>query len=104
MKYSDILEKATALQDELISFRRHIHANPGVGFDLADTVQFVKEHENELPGAVVLCFQPSEETFEGAKDMIEAGVLRDTTPNAALMIHVTAGMPFESGTAINSLL
>ena len=29
--------------------------------------------ENELPGRVILLFQPAEETFEGAKDMIDAG-------------------------------
>lgn len=177
MNYSNFLEKATALQEELVSFRRYIHANPGVGFDIADTVRFVKEqliqmgyapkaygkaglmaicgrkeigktillradmdalpiceesgvpfashngmmhacghdmhtamllgaakllkeYENELSGTVVLCFQPSEENFEGAKDMIEAGILKDTSPDAALMLHVTAGMPFETGTAI----
>lgn len=67
---------------------------------LLGAARLLKEMENELNGRVILLFQPSEETFEGAKDMIEAGVLRDTQPNAALMIHITAGMPFETGSVI----
>lgn len=67
---------------------------------LLGAARILKEIENELNGRVILLFQPSEETFEGAKDMIEAGVLRDTTPDAALMIHITAGMPFETGSVI----
>lgn len=67
---------------------------------LLGAAKLLKEMENDLNGRVILLFQPSEETFEGAKDMIEAGVLRDTNPDAALMIHVTAGMPFETGSVI----
>lgn len=67
---------------------------------LLGAARLLKELENELNGRVILLFQPSEETFEGAKDMIDAGVLRDTQPDAALMIHITAGMPFETGSVI----
>ncbi|MBQ8518328.1 MAG: amidohydrolase [Agathobacter sp.] len=67
---------------------------------LLGAARILKELEPDLNGRVILLFQPSEETFEGAKDMIEAGVLRDTTPDAALMIHITAGMPFETGSVI----
>ncbi|MBQ8626186.1 MAG: amidohydrolase [Agathobacter sp.] len=67
---------------------------------LLGAAQILKNHENELKGQVVLCFQPAEETLEGAKDMIESGVLRDTTPDAAIMIHVASGMPFETGTIV----
>lgn len=67
---------------------------------LLGAAKLLKQHEEELKGEVILLFQPSEETFEGAKDMIKAGVLRDTKPDAALMIHITPGMPFETGTVI----
>ena len=67
---------------------------------LLGAAKILKKHESELKGQVVLCFQPAEELLEGAKDMIESGVLRDTTPDAALMIHVTVGMPFETGTVV----
>ncbi len=177
MTHTEILEKAKALQKELITHRRYLHTHPGVAFDLEATYQYVyeqliqmgyspnsygkcgliaicghknkgktillradmdalpiteeadvefkstngnmhacghdihttmllgaacilKEMENELPGRVILLFQPAEETFEGAKDMIDAGVLRDTTPDTALMLHITAGMPFETGSVI----
>lgn len=67
---------------------------------LLGAARILKEMENDLNGRVILLFQPSEETFEGAKDMIEAGVLRDTCPDAALMIHVVLGLPFETGSVI----
>lgn len=67
---------------------------------LLGAARILKEMEEDLNGRVILLFQPSEETFEGAKDMIDAGVLRDTKPDAALMIHNTAGMPFETGSVI----
>lgn len=67
---------------------------------LLGAAKLLKEIENEIPGRVIFLFQPAEETFEGAKDMIEAGVLRDTQPDAALMLHVASGMPFETGSVI----
>lgn len=67
---------------------------------LLGAAQLLKNCEADLKGQVVLCFQPAEELLEGAKDMIDAGVLRDTTPDASLMIHVTVGMPFETGTVV----
>lgn len=67
---------------------------------LLGAAQILKEMENELNGRIILLFQASEETFEGAKDMIEAGVLEDTRPDAALMIHIASGMPFETGSVI----
>ncbi len=45
-------------------------------------------------------FQPAEEIFEGAHDMIEAGVLKNPDVDAAMMIHVMAGLPLPAGTVI----
>lgn len=39
----DYLKRARELSDELIEIRRHLHQNPEVGFDLPNTVSFVKE-------------------------------------------------------------
>ena len=50
-----------------------------------------KDREAELNGQVKFMFQPAEETFEGAKDMIEHGILEDPVPDAALAYHVTSG-------------
>lgn len=67
---------------------------------LLGAARLLKQHEEDLRGQVILCFQPAEELLEGAKDMIDAGVLRDTMPDAALMIHITANMPLETGSVI----
>ena len=64
--------------------------------------RLLKEHEDEIQGTVKLMFQPSEETFEGSKDMIASGLLENPKVDAALMIHVMAGMPFEAGTVVVS--
>lgn len=62
--------------------------------------KLLKNHEQEIEGTVKLMFQPAEEIFEGSNDMIHAGVLENPKVDAALMIHVMAGMPFTEGTAI----
>lgn len=176
MDTEQILAEAKAMEPELIRHRRYLHQHPGTGFDLKETVEYVKKcledmgytvstcgragltaqvgkpgkgvfllradmdglpvqeeaevefaaingnmhacghdmhtamllgaakllkvHEDELDGMVRFMFQPSEETFEGARDMIENGVLQDV--DGALMIHVAAGMPIPAGTVILS--
>lgn len=67
---------------------------------LLGAAKLLKEHEEEIEGTVKLMFQPAEEIFGGAHDMIEAGALEDPKVDAALMIHVTAGMPFTPGTVV----
>lgn len=67
---------------------------------LLGAARLLKTHESEIKGTVKLMFQPAEETLEGAKDMLEAGVLENPKTDAALMIHVTLGMPLSTGSAI----
>lgn len=64
--------------------------------------KLLKDHESEINGTVKLMFQPAEEIFEGSHDMINNGLLKNPDVDAALMIHVMAGMPFPTGTAIVS--
>ena len=64
--------------------------------------RLLKKHEDEIEGTIKLMFQPAEEIFEGSHDMIESGLLKNPDVDAALMIHVMAGMPFEPGTVIVS--
>ncbi|MCI7804505.1 MAG: M20 family metallopeptidase [Oscillospiraceae bacterium] len=174
-----ILEESEKLYDIILKERRTLHQNPETGFDLANTVSFVKKelsdmgikpadcgkngitaiiggknpgrvfmlradmdalpvkeesgvdfaakngkmhacghdmhtamligaarllksHENEIKGTVKLMFQPAEEIFEGSQDMINSGLLENPEVDAALMIHVMAGMPFEAGTVVVS--
>lgn len=172
-------EEAGRLQETVLSERRYLHTHPGTGFDIKDTLDFVKKeleemgyepqvcgkaglsaiaggkkagkvflirgdmdalpikeeadvefasqngnmhacghdmhtammlgaarllkmHEEEISGTVKLMFQPAEEIFEGSSDMIRAGILKNPDVDAALMIHVMAGMPFEPGTVVVS--
>ena len=69
---------------------------------LLGAAAILKQHEQELQGTVKLMFQPAEETFEGSADMIQAGVLENPKPDAAMMIHVAAGLPLPAGTVIIS--
>lgn len=58
---------------------------------LLTAAKMLKENEASLKGTVKLMFQPAEETFEGAKDMIANGILEDPPVDAALAYHVGAG-------------
>lgn len=69
---------------------------------LLGAAKLLKAHEDEIEGTVKLMFQPAEEIFEGSHDMIADGLLKNPDVDAALMIHVMAGMPFEAGTVIVS--
>lgn len=69
---------------------------------LLGAARLLKAHEDEIEGTVKLMFQPAEEIFEGSDDMIKSGLLENPDVDAALMIHVMAGMPFEPGTVIVS--
>lgn len=180
MTATKLLEEARQLQESLIQTRRQLHAHPGTGFDLSETIDYVrsqllsigchpvpigrsglsvsigkasgssagkvfllradmdalpireetslpfasvngnmhacghdmhtamllgaarllKAHESEIHGTVRLMFQPAEEIFEGAQDMIASGILRNPSVDAALMIHVMSGFPLPAGTVI----
>lgn len=67
---------------------------------LLGAAKLLKDWEDELHGTVKLMFQPAEEIFEGSRDMIQEGVLKNPDVDAALMIHVMAGMPFPAGNII----
>ena len=56
---------------------------------LLTAAKMLKEREDELAGTVRLMFQPAEETFEGARNMIEHGILEGV--DAALAFHVSPG-------------
>ncbi len=69
---------------------------------LLGAAKLLKEHENAIEGTVKLMFQPAEEIFEGSHDMIENGLLKNPDVDAAMMIHVMAGVPIPTGTIIVS--
>lgn len=55
---------------------------------LLGTARILNERKDELPGCVRLLFQPSEETIGGAKQMIEAGCLRNPEISDIIGLHV----------------
>lgn len=67
---------------------------------LLGAAKLLKNCEDGICGTVKLEFQPAEEIFQGSSDMIEAGLLDGV--DAAVMIHVAAGMPIPSGTLMVS--
>lgn len=69
---------------------------------LLGAARLLKDHESELRGCVKLMFQSAEEIFEGAEDMINAGVLDSPKVDAAAMLHVMAGVPIPTGTILVS--
>ena len=67
---------------------------------LLEAARILKVQEEKLKGSVKFMFQPAEEILEGAKDMIEAGLLKNPNVDAGMMIHLMVGTPFPTGTAI----
>jgi hippurate hydrolase len=66
---------------------------------LVGAARLLSAHRDQLAGDVVFMFQPGEEGYDGARHMIDAGVLdaAGPRPEAAFFMHVTsAGFP--SGT------
>ena len=95
---------ALPLQEEAdVDYRSEIPGKMhGCGHDmhtamLLGAAKILKEHEDELKGTVKLMFQPAEEIFQGSLDMIANGVLDNPKVDAAMMIHVIAGMPMPAG-------
>ena len=67
---------------------------------LLGAASILKKHESEIRGTVKLAFQPAEEIFQGSADMLAAGLLEDPHVDAAVMLHVLAGMPIPSGSVL----
>lgn len=57
---------------------------------LLGAAKLLKDEEESLEGMVKLLFQPAEENMQGARAVIEAGVLENPKVDAAMAIHVNA--------------
>ena len=58
---------------------------------LLTAAKMLKENEDSLEGTVKFMFQPGEENFTGAKNMVENGILENPKPDIALAYHVGPG-------------
>lgn len=67
---------------------------------LLGAAKLLKENEDKIEGTIKLAFQPAEEIFLGAKDMIAGGLLENPKVDAAYMFHVAIGTDIPSGTVI----
>lgn len=57
---------------------------------LLGAAKILKDHEDELPCTVKFMFQPGEEIGEGAKSMLQAGLLQEPTVDCAFSMHVNS--------------
>ncbi len=60
---------------------------------LLGAAKLLKQNQNQIEGTVKLVFQPDEEGFTGAKNMLKAGVLENPKVDAAMAMHVHSGTP-----------
>ena len=67
---------------------------------LLGAAKLLKKREGELRGRVKLMFQPAEEILEGAKDMIDAGILENPDVGGAMMLHVMTASEVPAGSII----
>ena len=75
----------------------HIHAA-----SLLLAAELIFEKRDSLKRNIKFLFQAAEETLEGAKDSIDAGVLEAPAVNRAYMLHVLPALPLPVGTVIVS--
>lgn len=69
---------------------------------LLGAAKLLKAREHDLKQRVRLMFQPAEELLQGARDMIENGVLHHPNVDGAMMLHVLTGTELPSGTIVVS--
>lgn len=69
---------------------------------LLEAARLLIHQADTLGGRVRLMFQPAEEVFRGAADMLENGLLDAPRPSAAFMIHVMTNIDLPVGTVIVS--
>jgi hippurate hydrolase len=94
MKPEKLLEKAVSLSDTLVSERRHLHMNPETGFDLENTVAYVKKELEDMGYEPVKCGKAGLIVLAGGKKPGKTFLLRADMD--ALPIHEESGVEFSS--------
>lgn len=96
------IREATALPFACQAGRMHACGHDLHTAMLLEAARLLKQQEDTLDGRVRLMFQPAEEVFLGAADMLADGLLDAPRPCAAFMIHVMTNIDLPVGTVIVS--
>lgn len=67
---------------------------------LLGAAKLIYERRSELCGTVKLMFQPGEEGYNGALNMIQDGLLESPNVNAAMAMHCLTGSKWKTGTLL----
>lgn len=67
---------------------------------LLGAAKLLKENESKLQGKIVFLFQPAEEILQGAKEVVDSGLLKQKKVKAALSLHVVTGTELDTGTFV----
>lgn len=90
----DILKEAMALAPELVETRRWLHQHPGVGFDIGETKEFVREKLTEMGLSPADCGKAGLVATVGGKKPGKVFLLRADMD--ALPIREESGVEFAS--------
>lgn len=90
----ELLEEAMAMQEQLVQNRRHVHMHPEVGFELSETVAFVKGKLKSMGYEPQECGKAGLTATVGGKRPGKVFLLRADMD--ALPIHEESGVDFAS--------
>lgn len=64
---------------------------------LLGAAEILSKNKDKFSNEIILLFQPAEETLEGAKSMIESGILEEYLPDFGIMIHAITNTNLDTG-------
>lgn len=94
MKSSIIKNEATELKDIIIGYRRYLHSHPGTGFDIADTLNYVKAELSNMGYEPEKCGKAGLVALAGGKKPGKVFLIRGDMD--ALPIREESGVEFAS--------
>lgn len=95
MEAQTLLQEAQALREALVSHRRYLHTHPGTGFEIADTVAYVKQELAQMGYEPEDCGKAGVVACAGGKRGGKVFLLRADMD--ALPIREEADVDFASG-------